>query len=72
MAENSKGMTGNVVAIVVSIIIALLALAILLFIFTKLMGGLSSAIAEIMFDLKCSFCEKVGIFSKIGRMCRSC
>ena len=65
-------MTDKVIAIIISVIVAIAALAILWFIFNDLVKVISEGIADIMFKIKCSFCEKIGILSNIGRMCEAC
>jgi ABC-type transport system involved in multi-copper enzyme maturation permease subunit len=68
----SKGVTGKVVTVIISIILALFALIVLWIVFTKLMNGITGGIPDIIFNIKCSFCDKLGIFNKIGGMCKAC
>ena len=67
-----KGMTGKVVTIVISIVVAITALIVLWIILNRLMKGISIGITDIMFEIKCAFCDKMGILSKIERMCKAC
>ncbi|OGI15978.1 hypothetical protein A3K63_01345 [Candidatus Micrarchaeota archaeon RBG_16_49_10] len=67
-----KGMTGNVVTIIISIVIAIIVLILLWIIFDDLIRVLSSGVADIMQSIKCSFCDKIGLFQKLSAMCKVC
>ena len=67
-----KGQAGNTMTIVVSLVIAILALVLLWIIFDFLVGGISSGISDFMLSIKCSLCDKIGLLSNVGRMCKVC
>jgi uncharacterized membrane protein len=67
-----KGQSGNVVTIVVSIVIAILAIVLLWIIFNDLVKGLATGVSDLMISIKCSLCDKIGIFKNMGRMCKVC
>lgn len=68
----SKGVTGKVLTIIITIVIALFVLVLLWIILNNLTGLLTRGVSDVMISIKCSFCEKIGLFKKLGGMCDIC
>ncbi len=69
-----KGVTGKVLTFIISLILAVMALAFLWMFLTKSTDTINQGVQKIMLGVKCKiFCEGVlGVIGKIGTMCKGC